>query len=672
MKQYILSILFLLAAIALPGKAQTGDTGTKAVPDAPAMPFLLSSTLTGNNHGTVAISTSKDGGTTYTPLGTDSIVYGASPSDNKNAWKVKMTITPTTGYQVRPDYPKVYKTGNALITAIPPTPMPGTPDVYTFAMPTHPVTVEVAYADNITGVNDITLKEIVTAENVESKLPGKVHFTLSSGRKDSIAVTNWAFNKSGVDSKGTNFDEAYGAVNQFTFDAASLPDSISDTGGKLTGTILVANMAKPLTPNKEEDLVISGGTGDNLNEGTTGNEKPFNGTIGEDNKPTEVKSIEIKEDVKDATLTLKGVTVAGEGEAATTTIKGSKNGTDGASLTLKVEGENKLGILKIESGAAVVLVPQKGATLPDTKIENDGAFADSTALITKVEGTGALDINGTLTGGGTVQQNTPAPPLTATTNDKKGTTFFIWQQKNADGNYTDIVINKYDEEGTPFKSAAAGGITDTYAPATASVGSTNYRCLIKREVTESTITATTLLSTTALTVTVTPKSDPDPGPGPTPPVTYYTVTLPAVEGFTTTPAAGKHTVEEGANFSFSLKVSEGYVGSAPIVTTSRGETLTPRQSDGKYVVRGVDCDIIISLSSTPTANEAIEAESIRIWNTPGGLNIHTPQAVPTAIYTLSGHCIKQFNTPAGDSQIELPEGLYIVVAGNRQQKVIVR
>ena len=86
-----------------------------------------------------------------------------------------------------------------------------------------------------------------------------------------------------------------------------------------------------------------------------------------------------------------------------------------------------------------------------------------------------------------------------------------------------------------------------------------------------------------------------PPPPPTP--VYYDVTLPSVEGATTDPAAGTYSVEAKESFRFFLTLDEAYSQSQPVVITDRGETITPRTSDGAYIVKTVHSDVSISKHS---------------------------------------------------------------------------
>lgn len=177
----------------------------------------------------------------------------------------------------------------------------------------------------------------------------------------------------------------------------------------------------------------------------------------------------------------------------------------------------------------------------------------------------------------------------------------------------------------------------------------------------------------------------DPAPPVTPPVTppddteptYYTVTLPEVEGATTDPTAGDYDVESYSSFRFRLTLAEGYANnSKPVVTTNRGETIEPRSSDGAYLIKYVRQDIVISISGIvpdiPTGITGLDAETrIRVAN--GTLLISVPQTADAFITDTSGRILRTLRLVPGTTRVEgLHSGIYIVkIAGQEGRKVIV-
>ena len=177
---------------------------------------------------------------------------------------------------------------------------------------------------------------------------------------------------------------------------------------------------------------------------------------------------------------------------------------------------------------------------------------------------------------------------------------------------------------------------------------------------------------------------PEPEPEPT---VYYTVTLPEVEGATTDPVAGSYEVEAWSTFRFYLTTDTAYSESQPVVTTDRGETLTPRSSDGAYLVKYVRSDVEVFIDglfpNNPVANESITdphsaADSAlpRIWTEPSALCILLPDgfsATPVRILSPDGRLLDAFQAAPGLSRRQqLPTGIYIVWIGDTVRKVVVR
>ncbi len=163
-------------------------------------------------------------------------------------------------------------------------------------------------------------------------------------------------------------------------------------------------------------------------------------------------------------------------------------------------------------------------------------------------------------------------------------------------------------------------------------------------------------------------------PAPLPPV-YYTVTLPSVKGATTDPAPGDYEVESSENFRFYLTLDEDYNQSEPIVTTDRGETITPQSSDGTYIVKYIRSDVEIFIDSVvknpdPVANETVDTGGIKIYTANGYLHIQAPQPEQVHIFTRDGRLLKAFRTSGNEEQIALPKGIYLIRVTNQCVKVV--
>ena len=173
----------------------------------------------------------------------------------------------------------------------------------------------------------------------------------------------------------------------------------------------------------------------------------------------------------------------------------------------------------------------------------------------------------------------------------------------------------------------------------------------------------------------------DPTPPPPPPTVYYTVTLPFVEGAVTDPVAGDYEVESWSTFRFYLTLDADYDESQPVVTTSLGETLQPRTSDGAYLLKYVRSDVEVYIDgiekNNPVANEPIRAAAPEpeIWSEDACLCIRLPEGLPTSpvhIFKAEGRLLDSFRSTPGLNRRQLPTGIYIVRVGATVRKVAIR
>ncbi|MBC5631218.1 putative Ig domain-containing protein [Parabacteroides hominis] len=161
-----------------------------------------------------------------------------------------------------------------------------------------------------------------------------------------------------------------------------------------------------------------------------------------------------------------------------------------------------------------------------------------------------------------------------------------------------------------------------------------------------------------------------------PAVTYYTVTLPSVEGVTLSRKAGGYTVEEGYSFSFGLTLDEGYGASVPVVKAN-GVEITPRESDGKYVIRNIEEDIQVTIEGIvkddPTANAVIDGGN-RIYAVRNIVYIESPVKAEAQVVSIGGRVIRQLHLQPGTNRVEdLQAGVYVIrLSDGRNEKVSVR
>ena len=320
-------------------------------------------------------------------------------------------------------------------------------------------------------------------------------------------------------------------------------------------------------------------------------------------------------------------------------------------ITLTGTG-NALGA--ITNAGTLTLNAYEGTTVTVISVANNGTFIDNTGSVTKVTGNASLDLSA---GDAMPSDHTATGQVTLTAKPAvaEGADVSYQWQKQENGSWTDV--------SNPYTRAAVAGSPDF----TTNISGT-YRCRIT---VEKGSVSTTLLT---LPATATVNSTPDPDPEPT----YYTVTLPSVVGAATDPVAGSYDVESSDNFRFYLTLDADYNQSVPVVTTSRGETITPRTSDGAYIVKYVHNDLVISIGGIaknppPVANAEIQSGT-RIFTRDGSLFITIDRPARAQVFALTGQQIRSLDLPAGTTHVDpLTDGIYIVrLSDGTVQKVVVR
>lgn len=307
-------------------------------------------------------------------------------------------------------------------------------------------------------------------------------------------------------------------------------------------------------------------------------------------------------------------------------------------ITLTGTG-NALGA--ITNAGTLTLNADEGTTITVISVANNGTFIDNTGSVTKVTGNASLDLSA---GDAMPSDHTATGQVTLTAKPAvaEGADVSYQWQKQENGSWTDV--------SNPYTRAAVAGSPDF----TTNISGT-YRCRIT---VEKGSVSTTLLT---LPATATVNSTPDPDPEPT----YYTVTLPSVEGAATDPVAGSYDVESSDNFRFYLTLDADYNQSVPVVTTDRGETITPRTSDGAYIVKYVHSDLVISIGGIvknppPVANAEIQSGT-RIFTRDGSLFITIDRPARAQVFALTGQQIRSLDLPAGTTHVDaLAIGVYIV------------
>lgn len=402
-------------------------------------------------------------------------------------------------------------------------------------------------------------------------------------------------------------------------------------------------------------------TGDNKYKEGDGTEQTYNNIL----SGTSIESLKVTGN-NTGNVILKNVTVTGQ-----LTIE------DNGVVAFIPDGNNYIQAIEIKQGGSLWLSSsdgriQKGsgdASLP--VITNSGNFIDYTGLFTSVQipaGDNTYELRVSSSGQTEVapQSTTPLTADYSITSPQGGhdystqSTEYQWEKWNG-SQWSDI----------------NGATSATY-----NAGPGKYRCQVCITLTVTPTkstgnTVSTLLYTTPIEVTNTSGGggeDDNPGSEVTPP-TYYTVTLPAVEGATTDPAAGSYQVESWSSFRFYLSLDPDYDQSVPVVTTSRGETIEPRTSDGAYLLKYVRSDVEVRIdgivrNTPPVANTTIDAQPVTVRRIGSLLHIVSPCAADIRIYSFSGSLLaaKRLDAP-GEITMPAPREASIVLVGNRRFKL---
>ena len=299
-----------------------------------------------------------------------------------------------------------------------------------------------------------------------------------------------------------------------------------------------------------------------------------------------------------------------------------------------------------------------------TSLVNSGTFTDNIGLVDKVKAS--------ITPGDTLLISRPS--VSGTTEVAPGGTttltvagFSDWQQGASSSDSP--TYNYYWlewKEGKGWNGMSGKNPTQT-------VGKGKYRCQVMYTLLVDYESVTTALY--SLPVEVTEKSAPPYIP---PVYSYYTVTLPEVEG-ARLDKTGSHTVEEGYSFPFRLTLDADYDRSQPVVTIDRHgtETLTPEVlADGslKYRIRDVEQDLTVSITGIvrnddPTATGSVPAAGVRVRSFGNLLHITVPAPTSARLYDFHGRLLRTALLPAGSSTMPKPAGPCIVVLGGESFKV---
>lgn len=385
-------------------------------------------------------------------------------------------------------------------------------------------------------------------------------------------------------------------------------------------------------------------------------------TMGKENSTTILPSLLITagkegKEVKEATLENIEIT---EHVVGTPSVKVESN----AKVNLTLKGTNNLGSIELGKGSTITLKPETAGKdmnekLSISSVRNGGSFTDETAtvsLVKDLENHTMIEFTDTV-----IYQIEDAisVSLRVAGNSLDGD-YLLW------GEHT---IEKLDNGG---KWEAAQSKSRLRADTPAENPNQSAETVInlttteigtyRMKVTSTHIEDETHNATLYFMFTIT---EPEPEP------TYYSITLPSVEGATTSPVAGTYWEIKGSSFSFSLTLDPDYDQSQPIVKAN-GTEVTP-DANGTYTIASIDGDITITVEgvaeNTPTGNAEVEESDVKVWAADGQLHLSIPTVKHVWIYAFNGNLIRSFEEVAGDVTVSLNKGSYVIVVGEKRYKV---
>ena len=65
-----------------------------------------------------------------------------------------------------------------------------------------------------------------------------------------------------------------------------------------------------------------------------------------------------------------------------------------------------------------------------------------------------------------------------------------------------------------------------------------------------------------------------------------------------------------------------------------------------------------------------EMDAVRVWTATGSLHVQLPRPMPVRVVNYAGQVIRSWQAVEGDQAVSLPDGAYIVIAGDRHFKVV--
>lgn len=363
-----------------------------------------------------------------------------------------------------------------------------------------------------------------------------------------------------------------------------------------------------------------------------------------------------------------------------------------ANAMFNLKGTNNLDT--ITNNGTLIFQAEKDATLSVKRVMNNGVLRDSTGFIRAVEiGVETDAETDAKTGDMLISIETKSKNIIEAQGDSVELPMSYNIIDNSRDNMAYLQGSKWQKlvgdvwEDLPDQKTLLR--TNTTANKDVAVENADYRYLLNIKVENSDtkevkgeVTLTTYMSVVDLNPTPdpdpdpdpTPDPDPDPDPDPTPdPEPIINLTLPAIEGATTMPAAGIYEIEKGEGFSFLIVLDEDYDQSKPIVKVN-GKVLEP-DADGIYQLTRLSDDVTITIEGIvkneedPTSISGAEDNVTKVWASHGYLHIQSYEVRTAYIISTNGKLYKILTLPEGETVTAMPQGVYIVRIGGQSYKL---
>ncbi|MDR2920085.1 MAG: hypothetical protein LBV72_12055 [Tannerella sp.] len=155
------------------------------------------------------------------------------------------------------------------------------------------------------------------------------------------------------------------------------------------------------------------------------------------------------------------------------------------------------------------------------------------------------------------------------------------------------------------------------------------------------------------------------------PETYYTVTIPQVEGVTTDPPAGTYDVTDGNYFVFYITVDPPQ----QITVKVNGEVVTPYylgNNEYEVMITDIEENINVEIKTGDVGNMDISTENVKVYGVNGMLYVETPTIAQIQVYSINGQLRYHGKTELMTTGIPLSRGIYIVKVDNKTFKAHVK